>query len=121
MVRMTGTWLHAHFLVTQVEVDFISSCRAALCYCCALSQIHCVALELQLSITDRQSHFYGYICAVAEPWAAVPALLAAPHLAGSKAAKGLSAQTAGTDVKPRREIHICFMYAWQPLSLAENV
>lgn len=89
----------------------MNSCHAVLCCCCALSQICCVPLELQLSILDRQSHFYGYICAVAEPWAAVPALLTAPHLVAPKPARGLSAEAAGTDAKPCHAIHICFIYA----------
>lgn len=108
---MTGTWIHAQFLIAEAEVIFLNSCGAVLRYRCAPSQIRCVAPELQLSIADRQSHFYGYICAVAEPWAAVPTPLAAPHLAGSKPAQGLSTRAAATDAKPRRGIHICFIYA----------
>lgn len=105
---MAGTWIQPHFHITEVEVDFTNSSRAMLCYSGALPHIHHVALELQLSIPDSQSHSYGYAHAVVEAWAAVPALLAAPHLAGSKPTQGLSA--VGTDAKPRWGIHICFMY-----------
>lgn len=50
---MTGSWVCARFLITQVEADFINSCHAAPCYCRAPSQIHCAAPELQLHLTGR--------------------------------------------------------------------
>lgn len=58
---MTGTWIQAQFLITEVEADFIKSCCAALCYRCVLSQSRCAALELQLNIADKKPFLWIHL------------------------------------------------------------